>query len=168
MKALSKRQKDTEIALRKLKERGRPPKPKPRYTKSRITTALRSTDGFVSYAAASLGCTEQTLYNAFKRWPDLKEELNMIREGHIDMAEHSLIKQVKDGNTAATIFMLKCLAKKRGYIEQPQANLHLHAEAGSGTWADILDRQIQAGRIDRHTGEVVDAEIVDGKKQIKA
>jgi len=36
----------------------------------------------------------------------------------IDFAETSLMNQIKEGNTAATIFILKCRGKKRGYVER--------------------------------------------------
>ena len=38
----------------------------------------------------------------------------------IDFAESSLYKQIKDGNTSATIFFLKTQAKRRGYIEKQE------------------------------------------------
>lgn len=176
MKALSKRQQAKQNALAGMKKRGkRPPPPirKPRHSKKKILEALRATGGFVSYAAAKLEVHESTIHRAIGKFPDLKAELEHIRNGHLDMAEHSLIKQVKSGNTSATIFMLKCLGKPRGYIEQPQqANLHLHAGAGaadgSGTWADIMRRQLKSGKINRHTGQIIDAEFEDAPKALKA
>jgi len=133
-----------------------------RVTKARIKQALRANGGFISYAAQSLGCNERTVRRAVQKWPDVAEELKDIRESHKDVAEHSLIKQIRKENTKATIFYLRHQGKDRGYGDDPTQHLHAHAVAGRGTWIDIIDRQIQEGNIDRHTGEIVEAEIVNG------
>ena len=111
-----------------------------RFSKGQIKQALRASGGFISYAARRLGCPERTVYNYLNRYPDLKEELQAIRESHVDMAESSLLAQIGEKNTSATIFYLECQGKKRGYVRNPALNLHAHVEAGSGTWSDIMKR----------------------------
>lgn len=112
----------------------------PRFSKKTVKEALRKSGGFISYAARRLGCHHNTVTNYLKRYPDLAEELNVIRESHVDLAESSLIAQVNEKNTQATIFFLECQGKRRGYVRNPALNLHAHVEAGSGTWADIMKR----------------------------
>ena len=58
----------------------------------------------------------------------------------MDMAESSLLAQIGEKNTSATIFYLECQGKKRGYVRNPALNLHAHVDAGSGTWTDIMKR----------------------------
>ena len=38
----------------------------------------------------------------------------------IDFAESQLHKQIRDGNSTATIFFLKTKGKKRGYVERQE------------------------------------------------
>jgi hypothetical protein len=140
-----------------------PPQRRQRYTKTQIKQALRASGGFLSYAARRLNCHYATVYNYLKRYPELAEELNAIRESHIDLAESSLIAQVNEKNTQATIFFLECQGKKRGYVRNPALNLHAHVESGSGTWADIMKR------VAKECGGEVNAErIIDvsGRKEL--
>jgi hypothetical protein len=146
-----------------------PPQAQRRYSKSAVRDALRRSGGFISYAARRLGCHYNTVSNYLKRYPDLMEELNVIRESHIDLAESSLLQQVNEKNTQATIFYLECQGKKRGYVRNPALNLHAHVEAGSGTWADIMKRVAK-----ECGGEVNAAKMIDitptpgGRKQVVA
>jgi len=112
----------------------------PRFKKSQVREALRKSGGFVSYAAKRLQCHPNTVFNYLKRHPDLAEDLQIIKEGHIDLAESSLLQQIGEKNTQATIFYLECQGKKRGYVRNPALNLHAHVDAGSGTWTDIMKR----------------------------
>jgi hypothetical protein len=111
-----------------------------RFSKGQVKQALRASGGFISYAARRLGCPERTVYNYLNRFPDLKEDLQAIRESHMDMAESSLLAQIGEKNTSATIFYLECQGKKRGYVRNPALNIHAHVEEGSGTWKDIMKR----------------------------
>ena len=114
-----------------------------KFTKETIAKTLRKNGGFISYTARALGCHENTVRNYVKKYPDLEEIIEEAREGMVDLAEASLVKQVQGSNTIATIFLLKCLGKKRGYVEAPQQHLHAHMEAGAGTWVDIVKRVVR-------------------------
>lgn len=105
-----------------------------------IKEALRKSGGFVTYAARRLNVHPNTIWNHLKRYPDLQSEVSAIRESHLDLAESSLLSQISDKNTQATVFFLECQGKKRGYVRNPALNLHAHVDAGSGTWADIMKR----------------------------
>jgi hypothetical protein len=113
---------------------------KRRYSKKQILQALEDANGLVTAAARRLGCTRRCIVNYFKRYPDLKVALSDIRDSYVDLAEGSLLEQIKDRNTAATIFLLRCLGKDRGWVEDPKVQLHAHVEAGSGTWMEIMER----------------------------
>lgn len=51
-----------------------------------------------------------------------------IEELQKDMAEASLLKQIKDGNTTMTIFYAKTKMRDRGYGEKQDVNLHTDEE----------------------------------------
>ena len=120
---------DSPIALR----RGQ------RFSKKAVARALHASNGLVSVAARKMQCSVGTVRNYLKRYPELQDELQEIRDSYIDLAESSLLKQIHEKNTAATIFLLKCLGKSRGWIESPNVNFHAHVD-GAGTWADIMKR----------------------------
>jgi len=89
-------------------------------TKAGLQSAIIKSKGFVAQAAIMLGVTSKTVYNALDRWPDLWDTINEQREQLKDMAEGSLLNQIKAGNTTATIFYLKTQAKDRGYVERQE------------------------------------------------
>jgi len=108
-----------------LKKKVAPLKKKPQKGRGHITIgqieiALRQTGGFVTYAAKKLDCTYANLKKRINGSPYLQEVKNSILESVLDLTEHSLIKQIKDDNLGAIIFMLKCKGKTRGYIERPK------------------------------------------------
>lgn len=89
-----------------------------RYTDDEIAVALQSVGGFVSLAAARLGCNITTIYRRFKVNPALQEYAEVERESLVDLAEIMLKSKVQQGNMTAIIFTLKTLGRKRGYIER--------------------------------------------------
>ena len=84
-----------------------------------IEKALKLNGGFVGPAAKGLNVTYQAVYDRIKRNARLRRTLNSIRETYLDMAENALLTKVKQGDLGAICFYLKCLGKKRGYIEKP-------------------------------------------------
>lgn len=90
------------------------------YTAKQIEIAIRESRGFLSVAAERLGCTYQTVSNYIKRYKTLQEVLDSINERELDLTENKLLSQIKEGNTTAIIFYLKCKGKKRGYVEKSE------------------------------------------------
>lgn len=68
--------------------------------------------------ANELDVTRQTLYNYIRAHMD--EVYRDIRESMVDIAERSLMKNVKDGNQNAIEFLLNNQGRERGYGEQHQ------------------------------------------------
>jgi hypothetical protein len=58
---------------------------------------------------------------------DYKAAVEELSDVAIDFAESQLHKQIKDGNSTATIFFLKTKGKKRGYVETPRGRRELRA-----------------------------------------
>lgn len=90
------------------------------YTVKQIETALREAHGFLSVAAERLGCTYHTVRNYINRYKSLQNLMEEINERELDFSENKLLSQIKEGNTTAIIFHLKCKGKSRGYIERQE------------------------------------------------
>ena len=90
--------------------------------KELVLKALEKNLGNVSNACSQLNISRTQFYNWVKDDADFAEKWHDIEELSIDYAETSLKKQIKSGNTSATIFYLKCKAKNRGYIEKTEVD----------------------------------------------
>ena len=90
------------------------------HTKKALIEALEKSLGVVTTACKLVGVTRTTFYQYVKDDPEFAEAVKDIDEVTIDFAESQLHKQIKDGNTTATIFYLKTKGKKRGYVEKTE------------------------------------------------
>ena len=90
------------------------------HTKKALIEALEKSLGVVTTACKLVGVDRSTFYQYVKDDPDFAEAVKDIDEVTIDFAESQLHKQIKDGNTTATIFYLKTKGKKRGYVEKTE------------------------------------------------
>ena len=90
----------------------------------KIIEVLNVKAGMVTYAAEAMKVSTPTLYRWINKSPELQEALNAIRNANVDMAESALIDKIKQGDTTAIIFYLKCQGKGRGYVERQQV-MHL-------------------------------------------
>jgi hypothetical protein len=86
--------------------------------KRSLIDALESTMGIVSPACKKANVARGLHYQWMKEDPVYSEAFNDVMEMQIDFAESSLLKKIKEGSTAETIFYLKCKGKKRGYVEK--------------------------------------------------
>ena len=84
--------------------------------KEAMLEALEKSLGIVSTAAKMASIDRSTHYAWMKADEEYKKAVHAIEESVLDFAESHLYKLVKEGNPAATIFMLKTRGKKRGYI----------------------------------------------------
>lgn len=88
--------------------------------KRAMLEALEKSLGVVTTAANIVGITRKTHYDWMQKDPKYAQSVADIENVTLDFAESQLHKQVKDGNTSATIFLLKTKGKKRGYIERQE------------------------------------------------
>jgi hypothetical protein len=54
---------------------------------------------------------------------EYKAAVDGLSDVALDFAESQLHKQIKEGNSTATIFFLKTKGKKRGYIERQEVEV---------------------------------------------
>lgn len=89
-------------------------------SKETFEKAIEGTRGFVTQIAKAAGCSRQSVYNAFEKWPELKDLVKAEKESFKDKAEGKLFQHIEDGNVVALLFYLKCQAKDRGYVERQE------------------------------------------------
>ena len=94
--------------------------------KKAMIAALESTMGIVTQAAKKAGIDRNTHYLWMRDDADYAASVRALDDATIDFAESALYRQIRDGNTPATIFFLKTKGKKRGYDER--ATLELSAD----------------------------------------
>lgn len=80
--------------------------------------ALEKSLGVVTTACKSVGIDRNTHYNWYNSDLGYRKKVDELENITLDFAESQLHKQIQEGNTAATIFLLKCKGKRRGYIER--------------------------------------------------
>lgn len=85
-----------------------------------MLSALYTSLGVVSDACDKCNITRATHYNYLKDDLEYKKAVEDIGERVLDFAESELFKQIREGSTTATIFLLKTKGKKRGYIERQE------------------------------------------------
>jgi hypothetical protein len=82
--------------------------------------ALEKSLGVVTSACKTVGIGRTTHYLWMDSDPEYKAAVDSIADVAIDFAESQLHKQIKEGNSTATIFFLKTKGKKRGYVERQE------------------------------------------------
>ena len=90
--------------------------------KKAMLDSLEKSLGVVTTACKSVGISRQTHYQWMQEDEEYKKAVEDLNDVAIDFAESQLHKQIKDGNSTATIFYLKTKGKKRGYIERQEVH----------------------------------------------
>jgi hypothetical protein len=88
--------------------------------KKAMLDALEKSLGVVTSACKTVGSGRTTHYLWMDSDPEYKAAVDSIADVAIDFAESQLHKQIKEGNSTATIFFLKTKGKKRGYVERQE------------------------------------------------
>ena len=88
--------------------------------KTAMLKALEKSLGVITTACRQVGIDRKTHYNWLANDKDYYDSVKDIENVALDFAESQLHKQIQDGNTSATIFLLKTKGKKRGYIERQE------------------------------------------------
>lgn len=86
-----------------------------------MVQALTSTMGIISPACIEAGVSRSAFYNWLNNDSKFAEDCHNIKESAKDFAETSLLTQIREKNTTATIFYLKTQCRDRGYVEKVDA-----------------------------------------------
>lgn len=93
---------------------------KSEHIKKALIDALEKSLGVVTTACKQVGIGRTTFYNYYNEDKEFADKVDEIENVALDFAESQLHKQIQDGSTAATIFLLKTRGKKRGYVERQE------------------------------------------------
>jgi len=93
---------------------------KSEHIKKGLIEALEKSLGVVTTACKQVGIGRTTFYNYYNDDKIFAKQVDEIENVALDFAESQLHKQIQDGSTAATIFLLKTKGKKRGYVERQE------------------------------------------------
>lgn len=88
--------------------------------KSKMIQALIEAKGNVTNACQSVGIARQTHYEWCKEDEGYKSDVDGVLDVAIDYVENKLFERIEDGDTTATIFYLKTIGKRRGYVEKAE------------------------------------------------
>jgi hypothetical protein len=105
-----------------------------RQNKKAMLEALEKSLGIVTTAAKMVGITRIVHYQWMHADPEYKLAVDELQDMVLDFAESQLHKQIKEGNTTATIFYLKTKGKKRDYIERTEIKHETGIESAIIEW----------------------------------
>lgn len=108
-----------------------------------LLEALEKSLGIVSTACELANISRKTFYNYSTDDPVFKAEVDDIQNVTLDFVESQLLKNIKNGGSAETIFYLKTKGKHRGYIERTE---NVNVEKTS--FSDKTDEELQ-GMLDK-------------------
>ena len=89
-------------------------------TKKALLEALEKTLGIVTTACKIVGVQRGTFYRYYNEDKDFAKAVKDVENITFDFVESQLHKQIKDNNTASTIFYAKTKMKNRGYVERQE------------------------------------------------
>ena len=119
---------------------------KTRLTKEAMLDALTRTNGTVRKACQLVGISPPTFYKLKKEDPDFAAEADACsRDMMVDLAEGSLMQRVLEGDTTATIFLLKTRGKYRGWSEKNIPSTE-----------DIRRQREEAAAMDKRVKQMID------------
>ena len=109
--------------------------------KESILKALEQTGGVVNNACKIAKIPRSTFYKWLKEDEEFALAVQEIENVALDFAESQLHEQIRDGNTTATIFLLKTKGKKRGYIERQEIQHDASIESKLIEWTPAKDKE---------------------------
>jgi len=88
--------------------------------KKALIEALEKTLGIVTTACKIVGIDRTMFYDYVNSDKDFAKAVKDVENITFDFVESQLHKQIKDNNTASTIFYAKTKMKHRGYVERTE------------------------------------------------
>lgn len=92
--------------------------------KKAVLEALEQSLGVITTACRTAGISRSAYYEMCKEDPEFKAQTEEIQNITLDFVESQLFRQIREGNTHATIFYLKTKGKDRGYVESPLIDIN--------------------------------------------
>lgn len=85
------------------------------YTAQDFITAIPGTGGIVSAIARKVGCEWNTAKKYIDNYPTVRAAYDAECEAMLDLAESTVLKNIKDGDTQDAKWYLTKKGKRRGY-----------------------------------------------------
>jgi hypothetical protein len=108
--------------------------------KNNLIEALEQSLGIVTTACKKVGCARSTFYEYYNKDKAFKSKVDELQNFTLDFVESQLHKQIKEGNTTATIFYLKTKGKKRGFVERQEIQMDGGIESKIIEWTPAKDK----------------------------
>jgi len=108
--------------------------------KKNLLQALEESLGGVSTACKIVDCNRSTFYKYYNNDKEFRASVDELQNMTLDFVESQLHKQIKDGNTTATIFYLKTKGKKRGFVERQEIQMDGSIESKVIEWTPAKDK----------------------------
>ena len=102
--------------------------------KKNLIEALEKSLGIVTTACKKVGCNRSTFYKYYNTDQKFRDQVDELQNLTLDVVESELHKQIKEGNTTATIFYLKTKGKKRGFVERQEIQMEGGIESKIIEW----------------------------------
>jgi len=103
------------------------------FTKETVLAAIKDSASIMSTIAKRLGCTWDTANRFCRKWEETRQALENETETILDMAESTVFKNIKDGNSQDAKWLLSTKGKNRGYNERHEIT-GADGEAIKVTW----------------------------------
>ncbi len=87
-------------------------------TKSNIKKAIKGSGGIISTIAKRLEVAWATAQTHINKYPETKSAYNDEVESILDLAESTIYKSIKEGDTQDAKWLLSKRGKKRGYSDK--------------------------------------------------
>ena len=114
--------------------------------KKAMIEAMQKSLGIVTTATKTVGIHRATHYDWINNDPEYLRSVNEIKEMAHDFVESQLYNQIKEGNTTATIFYMKCKMRERGYIEKHEISVESKRPDLSGMTTDEIRKNLIDGQ----------------------
>jgi len=108
--------------------------------KKNLLQALEKSLGVVTTACKIVDCNRSTFYKYYNNDKEFRAAVDELQNMTLDFVESQLHKQIKDGNTTATIFYLKTKGKKRGFVERQEIQMDGSIESKVIEWTPAKDK----------------------------
>lgn len=84
-------------------------------TKTAVKKAIYNSGGIIDEIARRLGVSWATARSYINKWEDVKELYDVENERLLDLAEETIVKSIKKGDTQDAKWLLSRKGKVRGY-----------------------------------------------------
>ena len=110
--------------------------------KADILAALDVCGGIVTTACEKVDdVSRRQFYRWLEKDEDFKKAVEEASEKILDLAESSLIRNIRSGDTASIIFYLKTKGKKRGYTQQVDVSGTIEHKPIAGFNINVVQRK---------------------------